>query len=70
MPAQSIDRFSTLLRPEELEVIFLAIAGVVESKNGFGSVTIYFKNRKLDNTETTVSLKPKAENEKEKKWDV
>lgn len=55
------------LRPDELEVIYLAIAGVVESKNGFGSVTIYFKNRKLDNTETTVSLKPKPEYERGEK---
>lgn len=70
MSAQPFDRFLNLLKPDELEVLYLAIAGVVESKNGFGSVTIYFKNRKLDNTETTVSLKPKAEDEKEKKWDV
>ena len=63
----TVDRFSTLLRPDELEVLYLAIAGVVESKNGFGSVTIYFKNRKLDNTETTVSLKPKVENERGEK---
>lgn len=62
----TVDRFSTLLRPDELEVLYLAIAGVVESKNGFGSVTIYFKNRKLENTEVMVSLKSTLENKKGK----
>jgi len=48
-----------VLTPEEAEVVLLSLVGVLDSKDGFGIVTVHIKNRKIDHIETTVSLKPR-----------
>ena len=48
-----------VLTSEEAEVVFLSLKGVLDSKDGFGVVTVHIKNRKIDHIETTVSLKPR-----------
>lgn len=52
-----------VLTPGDAEAVILSLVGVLDSKDGFGVVTVHIKNRKIDHVETTISLKPRESNE-------
>lgn len=58
-----LEHWQRVVSPGEAEVVFLSLIGVLDSKDGFGVVTVHIKNRKIDHIETTVSLKPRETGE-------